>query len=101
MSWCFMTRRELWEMIGRGELRREREGGGEDGKQHMKHMVFLSTAAFKGIFVLKRSFKKKKKEWSSTEQASNEAVAKNSGGTFYQIQPDIYICFKSYFTVLV
>ena len=45
-------------MIGRGELRREREGGGEDGKQHMKHMVFLSTAAFKGIFVLKRSFKK-------------------------------------------
>ena len=64
-------------MIGRGELRREREGGGEDGKQHMKHMVFLSTAAFKGIFVLKRSFKKKKKEWSSTEQASNETVPKN------------------------
>ena len=30
----------------------------------------------------------KKKEWSSTEQASNETVAKNFGGTFYQIQTE-------------
>ena len=30
-----------------------------------------------GISALKRSFKKIQKEWSSTEQASNEIVAKN------------------------
>ena len=34
----------------------------------------------------------KKKEWSSTQQASNETVSiKISGGTFYQIQTEIYI----------
>ena len=64
-------------MIGRGELRGA--GGGGDVKSILNTCFFISSA-FKGIFVLKRSLKKKtkpKKEWSSTKQASNETVAKN------------------------
>ena len=66
-------------------------GGVGRCKQHMKHMFFLSTAAFKGIFVLQRSLKKKKKEWSSTEQASNETVAKNSW-RYLLANPGRYMC---------
>ena len=49
-------------MIGR-EVGESCEGGGGWGrcKKHIKHMLlffFLSTAAFKGIFLLTRSLKK-------------------------------------------
>ena len=54
-------------------------------------MFFLSTAAFKGIFVLKRSFKKKKKNGQVLNKPQMRLLLKISGGTFYQIQTDIYL----------
>ena len=56
-------------------------------------MFLLSNAACKGIFVLKRSLKK----WSSTEQASNETVAKFLEVPFIksrQIYVYIFFCYR-------
>ena len=56
--------------------------------------VFESTAAFKGIFELKGSLKKKFKK-NKNGQVMNKPqmrlLLKISGGTFYQIQTDTYI----------
>ena len=43
---CFMTRGELWEMIGRGEV----PGGWERCKQHIKHTFFDLMQLVRGFF---------------------------------------------------
>ena len=84
-----MTRAELWEMTGRGELRWEGGGGGEDVKSILNTCFFLFNAACKGIFVLKRSLKK----WNGQvlNKPQMRLLLKSSRGTFYQIQSDVYI----------
>ena len=53
-----MTRGELWEMIGRGELRGGGGGGGGEDVNSILNPFFLFYAACKGIFQLKSSLKK-------------------------------------------
>ena len=67
-----MSRRKLWEMIGR-----EREGVGGVGKDvnSHKHAFFFLPQLVRGFLYCKH---RKKKKWSSSEQASNETVAKKS-----------------------
>ena len=69
-------------MIGRGELR-----GGEDVNS-ISNACFSIYCSFKGIFVLKRSFKKKNGQVLNKPQV--RLLLKLSGGTFYQIY-NIYI----------
>ena len=73
-------------------------------------MFFLSTAAFKGIFVLKRSLKKTHTHTDKNGQVLNKPqmrlLLKISGGTLYQIQTDsnsdnyaplITVCLAAFF----
>ena len=59
-------------MIGREEVG---AGGWRKSKQHIKHMFFFIYCCLLGDFCVENITKK---ERSSTEQASNETVAKNS-----------------------
>ena len=52
-------------------------------------MFFLSTVAFKGIFLLKRSLKKKK-DGQVLNKPQMRLLLKISVSTFYQIQTDVY-----------
>ena len=75
-------------MIGRVELRE----GGRWGrcKQHIKH-------SFQGDFCTEKIIKKQQQqEWASTEQASNETVAKNFW-RYLLSNPDRYIYIKLVF----
>ena len=76
--------RELWEVIGREELRGRGKWGWGRGrcKQRIKH-VFLSTAAFKGSFVLKRSLKNNNKNGQVLNKPQIRLLLKISGGTIY------------------
>ena len=75
--------------MGNDRWGRGGEGGGREMKTAYLTRVFWSTAACYQGFLY---WKYHKKEWSSTEQASNETLAKkNPRGTFLQIQTDIYV----------
>ena len=75
--------------MGNDRWGRGGEGGGREMKTAYLTRVFWSTAACYQRFLY---WKYHKKEWSSTEQASNETLAKkNPRGTFLQIQTDIYV----------
>ena len=86
--------RELWERIGRGELRRG--GGWGRCKQHIKHMFCDLLQLLRGFLYWKDHFKKKQQTtksrtiWSSTEQASNDTVSKNLW-RYLLSNPDKYI----------
>ena len=70
---ALLTRRELWEIIGRGEV----EGGGgwwRRCKQPIKHMFLYLLQLVRGFLYEKYHLKK---VWSSTEQTSDETVPKN------------------------
>ena len=72
-------------MIGRGELRGA--GGGGDVKSILNTCFFISSA-FKGIFVLKRSLKKKqnqKKNGQVLNKPQMRLLLKISECTFYEI----------------
>ena len=76
-------------MIGGGELRRA--GGGEDVNSIFNTFFFNPLKLLSGIFVLKRSLKKKeKKNGQVLNNPQMRLLLKISGGTFYQIQTDIY-----------
>ena len=72
-------------MIGREELRGVGGGDWEDVNSIL-NTCFLIYCSFKGIFVLKLSFKKNKQE---TNKPQMRLLLKISGGTFYQIHTDI------------
>ena len=78
--------------MGNDRWGRAAEGGGWGGcKQHIQHFFFQSTEAFKWDFCTEKIIeKKRKKEWSSTEQPSNETVAKNFW-RYLLSNPDRYI----------
>ena len=86
-----MARRELWEMIGRGELEVRGGGGGVWGrcKQYIKHLFLIYSCFLRGFLYWKNHEKKKNGQVLNKPQM--RLLLKISRGTFYQIQIYIYI----------
>ena len=92
-----MTRRELWEMIGRGEVGE----GGDKSVNSILNTCFAIYCSLLGDLCTKNIIKKKKRKekkrmvMQSTEQALNETVAKKSR-RYLLANPDRSNWFKSF-----
>ena len=83
-----MTRRELWEMIVRGEAVGGGGAIGERCKQHYTYVFFCLLQFVSGFLCTGNIIRKKRP---SAEQASNETVVKNPGDSESR-QISISIC---------